>query len=175
MDNAISIDFGTDGGMSLFISYLMPSITYEQIRFVFEYQEKLGPIRLIKLIQRKSRAGQDYNMAHIYFKHWYNTPNTIDFQTRIQQLGYLEVKCDSKNHYWKVQVSKFWTEATYGPKADFDCVNIELHDLKDKHGIVCGLLEKYRDHCYNDTYEAIFDRDMRELLGVPSARELEYD
>ena len=157
------VDCGTHGGMSLFISYIPLGVTYEQIRYVFEYQEKFGPIRLIKLIKRKTKTGSEYNVAYIYFKFWYNCQRTYDFQMKIQKNGSLNVKCDSKNHYWKVVSNKYWIASKY----ELDGMRLELYDLKDKHDIVSKLLDKYRDYYYNDTFEGIFDRDMRELMGCP--------
>lgn len=157
------IDLGSDGGMSLFVSYIPLSITYEQIRYVFEYQENLGPIRLIKLLRRKTKTGGEYNVAYIYFKFWYNCQRTCEFQMKIQVCRSLNVKCDNQNHYWKVFANKYWIASKY----ELDGLRLELYDLKDKHDIVSKLLDKYRDYCYNDTFEDHFERDMRELMGGP--------
>ena len=165
MNRPIKLDFGTSGGMSLFIPFVMPSVTYEQIRHVFEYKEKFGVIRLIKFIKCTTKNGNNYNMVHIYFKHWYNNPHTTEFQTRIQLEGHLNVVCDSNNHFWKVYPSKYWLDTMYKDTNIIKSMWLELEEVKDKNEIYCNLLKKYRDYHYNDSFEAMFDIDMRELLG----------
>ena len=159
------LDFGTSGGMSLFIPYVHLNTKESHIRYIFEQREKLGVIRLVKFIKRTNNdTGKEYNMVYIYFKYWYDTRATCDFQTRIQEERVLKVMYND-TRYWNVVPSNFWFKSSYADKDTIDCLELNLADLKDEYEICRNLVEKYRRFNYNETYESVFNRDLRELFG----------
>ena len=165
MDNTIKIDLGTSGGMSLFIPYVDQNVTYDQMRYVFEQQERLGVIRHINFVKRIREDGVEYNMAYVYFDYWYNTKRTRDFQTSIQPCHKMNKVYFSRTRYWKVLASKQWYKDTYGLRDLIKFYDREVDDLKYERDLYIELVNKYRELQYNEDFECIFHRDMREHLG----------
>ncbi len=149
----MKLDFGKSGGMSLFIPRVEMNVTVDQVSYVFE---SLGVVRLVKFIKRIEK---EYKMAYVYFEYWHDNYVTRDFQTKIQELSQLKVT-HSGSRYWIVMPSKYWFQSVNEEIFDY-----ELERLKEEHELQKVLLKKYREAYYNDSFEDIYNRDMRELLG----------
>ena len=175
MDNTIKIDLGTSGGMSLFIPYVDQNVTYDNMRYVFEQQMRLGVIRRINFIKRTRADGVEYKMAYVYFDYWYNTKRTHDFQTSIQSDRKMNMVYFSRTRYWKVLVSKQWYNDTYGLRNENNFNYTEAYDLKDERDLYIELVNKYRELNYNEGFEDIFHRDMREHLGCDRSYSIDSD
>ncbi len=137
MIKPIQTDFVGEG-MSLFIPFVHANVSEEKIRKVFA---NLGTIRLVKFLDDISKTtGKPYKMVYIYLEKWNETKKTRKFQTNVQENGGLKVKYNGGVGYWTVLPNKHWTQKTY----------------RVKEPVVVD---------YNDTYESIFNSELREIFG----------
>jgi hypothetical protein len=148
----IQVDFGADGGMSLFIPYVHGNATEEKIRNVIERRDNLGVIRLVKFLNETNKTtGKEYKMVYVYFEKWNETKKTRKFQKNVQANGGVKVKYNDGIGYWTILPNKHWVQKTYK--------NESLEKI-----IPNDVLNCCNQYNYNDTYESLFNSDLRVLF-----------
>jgi hypothetical protein len=90
---------------SLCIPYVFSNITENKIRNVF-YQLKLGKIKRIDILKRKSNRGENYNRVFIHFYKWYNDKKVIEIRQRLISGKDIKIVYDNP-WFWKVSVNKY--------------------------------------------------------------------
>jgi hypothetical protein len=156
MSNKIQTDFGKGGGMSLFIPYAHGNTNEAKVRKVFDY---LGTIRLVKFLNETNKTtGKEYKMVYIYFEKWNETKNTRKFQKNVQADGGHKVKYNDGIGYWTVLPNKHWVQKKCEIKQ------------QEPQTVVEQWMEVLTN--YNDTYESIFNRDLREIFACDACERI---
>ena len=68
--------------ISLFITYVFPSITSERIAHIFE-SLRIGQVSYSEFYDRLDRNGKKYYSVHIHFTHWYDNVAARNFHARV--------------------------------------------------------------------------------------------
>ena len=159
------MDFKFNADMVLFIPFMELNVTTDEIRTVFECQEKLGIVDSIRFI---NKTGRQYKQAVICFQYWNNNEYTHNFQLQLHRVGGMaRVERANRGHYWKIFIDKKCQQKMNSEKdkKTIHHLTLELYDLKDEYDIYKKLVNKYRASDYNADYEIEFHRDMREYMG----------
>lgn len=97
---------------SIFIPHVFFEVTIEQIKDVIEYQECIGVVDKIDLVERTDAFDKLYNMAYIHMKSWNDTESAQNLLQAINNNEKTLVYYDSKNKrnnkgpYWTILKNK---------------------------------------------------------------------
>jgi hypothetical protein len=72
--------------MSLYIPYVVATITEEMISYVFLYQ-KIGKVKRVDLVPKLDGKGEYYHCAFIHFEYWFDNIITSNIQKRLQNVN----------------------------------------------------------------------------------------